>query len=246
MRRREFMAGLGGTAAWSQQLTMPIIGFLDSDRPGATAHLQPLDDAFRAGLSEEGYFEGANFEITYRYAEGQDDRLPELAAELVRRGVAVIFATGKPASVLAAKAATTAIPIVFVTDADPVELGLASSLSHPEGNVTGVTFPTTKLNAKRLELLHEAVPKVDVIGWLRNPSLREAQITEVEATARNLGVRLMIADASAPNEIEPASAKLVQQGVGALFAHWPHLDLSPWPLFSLLLGTQADIECSWR
>lgn len=221
MRRRDFMVGLGSTAAWSrvawsQQMTMPVIGFLDTDRPGATARSQPLDDAFRAGLSEEGYFEGANVEITYRYAENQDDRLPELAAELVRRGVGVIFATGKPAGVLAAKAATTTIPIVFVTDADPVELGLVENLGQPGGNATGVTFLTAELNTKRLELLHEAVPKVDLIGWLRNPNLRETQIGEVEATARTLGVRLTIANASTPNEIEPASANLIRQGVGAL------------------------------
>jgi len=185
---------------------MPVIGFLDAGRPGATARSQPLDDAFRAGLLEEGYVQGANVEVTYRYAENQDDRLPELGAELVRRGVAVIFATGKPASVLAAKAATTTIPIVFVTDADPLELGLVKSLSFPGGNATGVTFLAAKLIAKRLELLHEVAPKVDLIGWLRNPSLSEAHIREVEATAQTLGVRLMIANARTPSEIEPASA----------------------------------------
>ena len=195
---------------------MPVIGFLDAGRPGASAHLRPLDDAFRVGLFEEGYVQGANVEVTYRYAENQDDRLPELGAELVRRGVAVIFATGKPASVLAAKAATTTIPIVFVTDADPVELGLVKSLSSPGGNATGVTFLAAKLTAKRLELLHEVAPKVNLIGWLRNPSLSEAHIREVEATAQTLGVRLMIANARTPSEIEPASAHLVQQGVGAL------------------------------
>ena len=136
------MAGLGSAAAWSrvawsQQLTMPVVGFLATGRPGATERLQPLDDAFRAALFEEGYVQGANVEVTYRYAENEDNRLPELAAELVRRGVAVIFATGKPASVLAAKAATTTVPIVFATDADPVELGLVESLSRPGGNATG-------------------------------------------------------------------------------------------------------------
>jgi putative ABC transport system substrate-binding protein len=195
---------------------MPVIGFLDTGRPGATARLQPLDDAFRAALFEQGYVQGANIEVTHRYAENEDNRLPELAAELVRRGVAVIFAMGKPASVLAAKAATTTIPIVFATDADPVEFGLVESLSHPGGNATGVTFLTAELTAKRLELLHEVVPKVDLIGWLRNSSLREPPIREVEATARTLGVRLMIANASSPSEIEPASARLVQQSVGAL------------------------------
>ena len=196
---------------------MPVIGFLDSDRPAATAHLEPLDVAFRQGLLAAGYEEGANVEITYRYAEAHYDRLPALAAELVQRGAAVILATGKPASALAAKAATTAIPIVFVTDADPVELGLVGNLSNPDANITGVTFLTTELTAKRLELLHETVPTVDSIGWVRNPAtLRETQITKVETTARTLGVRLVIANASTPSEIETASANLIGQGIGAL------------------------------
>jgi putative ABC transport system substrate-binding protein len=196
---------------------MPVIGFLDSDRPGATAHLEPLDVAFREGLLQSGYEEGANVEITYRYAEAHYDRLPALAAELVQRGAAVILAAGKPASGLAAKAATTAIPIVFVTDADPVELGLVGNLSNPDANITGVTFLTTELTAKRLELLHETVPTVDSIGWVHNPAtLRETQITKVETTARTLGVRLVIANASTPSEIETASANLIGQGIGAL------------------------------
>jgi putative ABC transport system substrate-binding protein len=178
--------------------------------------LKPYDVAFRAGLAHGGYMDGANVEIAYRYAENQADRLPALAAELVSRGVAVIFAAGKPASALTAKAATTTIPIVFVTEADPVELGLVESLSRPGGNVTGVTFLTTGLNAKCLELLHEAVPTVESIGWLRNPLLREAQIREVETTARTLGVRLVMANASTPSEIETAFANLVGQGIGAL------------------------------
>jgi putative tryptophan/tyrosine transport system substrate-binding protein len=221
MRRRDFIAGLGSTAAWSrvawsQQSTMPVIGVLDTERPGATAALRPLDVAFRQGLFEAGYVEGGNVEITYRYAEAQYDRLTALAVELVRREVAVIFAIGKPASALAAKAVTTTIPIVFVTDADPVELGLVGSLGHPGGNVTGVTFLTTELTTKRLELIHEAVSTVESIGWVRSPTLREAQIRKVETTAQTLGVRLVIANASTPNEIETASESLTRQGIGGL------------------------------
>jgi putative ABC transport system substrate-binding protein len=156
MRRRDFIAGLGSTAAWAwaaqaQQPTMPVIGFLGTERPGATGPLRPLDVAFRQGLFEAGYVEGANVDIAYRYAEAQYDRLTALAVELVRREVAVIFAIGEPASALAAKAVTTTIPIVFVTDADPVELRIVGSLGHPGGNVPGVTFLTTELTAKRLE-----------------------------------------------------------------------------------------------
>jgi putative ABC transport system substrate-binding protein len=221
MRRRDFIAGLGSTVAWvraarAQQPTMPVIGFLDTERSNATGPLKPLDLAFREGLFEAGFVEGANVDIAYRYAETHYDRLPALATELVRRGVAVIFASGKPAGALAAKAVTTTIPIVFVTDADPVELGLVGSLNRPGGNVTGVTFLTTGLTAKRLELLHETVPTVGSIGWLRNPIHGEAQIKEVETIARTLGVRLMIANVSTPNEIETASANLVGQRVGAL------------------------------
>jgi putative ABC transport system substrate-binding protein len=196
---------------------MPVIGFLDSDRPGATAHLEPLDLAFRQGLLESGYVEGANVEITYRYAETHYDRLPALAAELAQRGVAVIIAIGKPASALAAKAVTTVIPIIFVTDADPVELGLLGSLSHPGANITGVTFLTTELTARRLELLHETVPTVGSIGWVRNPTtLREDQIRKVETTARTLGVRLVIANASTPSENETANASLIGREIGGL------------------------------
>jgi putative ABC transport system substrate-binding protein len=195
---------------------MPVIGFLETERPNLTRPLRPLDVAFRQGLFELGFVEGENVEIAYRYAEGQHDRLPALAAELVRRGVAVIFAAGKPASALAAKAATTTIPIVFLTDAEPRELGLVGSLSRPGGNITGVTYVTTGLNAKRLELLHETVPTVESIGWLRNPSIPEVQMRQVETTARTLGVRLMSANVSTPSEIEPAFANLVGQRIGAL------------------------------
>lgn len=220
MRRRDFIAALGSAAGWplmarSQQSEMPAIGFLDTDRPGPTGALNQYDVAFRAGLANSGFMDGANVELAYRYAENHADRLPTLAAELVRRGVAIIFAVGKPAA-LAATAATTTVPIVFVTDADPVELGPVENLSHLGGNITGVTFLTTGLNAERLKLLHVAVPSVESIGWLRNPLLREAQIREVEATARTLGVRLVMTNASTPSEMEPAVANLVGRGIEAL------------------------------
>jgi putative ABC transport system substrate-binding protein len=202
---------------------------VNSARPGSgTTRTSPCREAGRnrgfktagrrlsPGLLEAGYVEGANVEITYRYAEAQYDRLTAFAIELVRREVAAIFAIGKPASALAAKAVTTTIPIVFVTDADPLEHGLVGDVSHPGGNVTGVTFPTTELTAKRLELIHETVPTVESIGWVRNPILREAQIRKVETTAQTLGVRLMITNVSTPNEIETASANLIRQGIGAL------------------------------
>jgi putative ABC transport system substrate-binding protein len=203
-------------AARAQPPTMPVIGFLQTEMPNLTRPLQPLDVAFRQGLLEAGYVEGANVDMAYRYAETHYDQLPAMAAELVGRGVAVILVSGKPAGALAAKAATTTIPIVFVTDADPVELGLVGSLNRPGGNVTGVTYLTTGLNAKRLELLHETVPTVESIGWLRNPNLPEAQMRQVETTARALGVRLMSANVSMPSEIEPAFANLDRQRIGAL------------------------------
>ena len=198
---------------------------VNSARPGSgTTRTSPCREAGRnrgfktagrrlsPGLLEAGYVEGANVEITYRYAEAQYDRLTALAAELVRRGAAVIFATGKRASALAAKAVTTTIPIVFVTDADPVELGVVGSLNRPGANDTGVTFLTTELTPKRLELLHETVPTVGSIGWVRNPALREAQIREVETAARTLGIHLAIANASTPGDIETASAMLSGRG----------------------------------
>ena len=221
MRRREFITLFGGaTVAWplaarAQQPVMPVLGFLQSGPSGATAHMTA---AFHSGLKEAGYVEGQNVAIVYRYADGQYDRLPMLAAELVRNQVAVIAATGGDSAVLAARAATATIPIVFTTGSDPVALGYVASLNRPGGNVTGVVLLTSNLGAKRIGLLRELVPKADAIGALVNPTYPVAagQLKEVQAAAASVGVRLIIANASAERDFEPAFALFVQQRSSAL------------------------------
>ena len=222
MRRRDFIVGLGGAAAWplmarAQQRAKPVIGILS----GASARASdPLMGSFYRGLSGESYEEGRNVEILHRWAETQFDRLPELAADLVRHRVAVIVAMPPIGSALAAKTATSTIPIVFVTGFDPVQLGLITSLNCPAGNITGVTFLTGTLIAKRLELLREIVPAVTRIGLLVNPTTPTlaTQINEAEIAAKSLGVQLLIRNASTPSDIDLAFAKLVEQRIGALLA----------------------------
>jgi putative ABC transport system substrate-binding protein len=194
---------------------MPVIGYLGITSPGAVRDLRA---AFHRGLKEAGYVEGQNVTIEYRFAEGQYDRLPALAAELVQRQVNVIVTSGGSASALAAKAATTTIPIVFSSGDDPIESGAITSLNRSGGNVTGATFFTTVLEAKRLELLYEVVPNVSVIAVLVNPNDRrfEAEVRDVQEAAGRLGVRLVVLQASNESEIDTSFATLVREGAGGL------------------------------
>jgi putative ABC transport system substrate-binding protein len=221
IERRKFLATLGGAAvAWplaarAQQPTMPVVGFLHSvsDQAIPSSAL-----GFRRGLAETGYVEGRNVEVEYRWAEGRYDRLPALAADLVRRRVAVIAAGGTAAPALAAKAATSTIPIVFQTGSDPVKDGLVASLNRPGGNVTGVSRMSFTLAPKRLELLHELVPKATAIAFLVNPANPVAafQIQEIREPARSLGLRVHVLEASSERQIEIAFETLTQQRAGAL------------------------------
>jgi putative tryptophan/tyrosine transport system substrate-binding protein len=221
MRRREFISLLGGAAAaWpltarAQQPTIPVVGFLHSSSPGGYASRVA---AFRQGVNEAGYIEGRNVTIEYRWAEGHNDRLPELAADLVRRKVTVIAATTTPAA-LAAKAATATIPIVFVTAGDPVKLGLVASLNRPGGNLTGVTTLSVEVAPKRLEALHEMIPTATTFALLINsssPALAESTARDVRASARTLGVQLHVVSATTDNEIDDAFASLAKLRAGGL------------------------------
>ena len=221
MRRRDFIALLGGAvAAWplgaahAQQPTMPVIGFLDLRSPGEAAYGAA---AFREGLNEVGYVEGQNVAIEYRWAEGQVGRLPALAAELVLRRVAVIFAGSTP-SVLATKAATTTIPIAFLSAGDPVQLGVVASFNRPGGNATGVNLFTTALESKKLELLHEVVPKAAMIGVLVDPSYvhAETQSNDLQAAAGARGRQIHVVNASNESDINAAFVTLTQRRIGAL------------------------------
>jgi putative ABC transport system substrate-binding protein len=205
MTRRELIALLGGTAAtWplgarAQQQVIAVIGFLNSESPESWREEIP---AFVRGLAEGGYVDGGNVAIEYRWAESHNNRLPALAAELVRREVAVIVAPGSTASALAAKEATQTIPIVFMVGPDTVELGLVTSLSHPGGNLTGVGALAVGVVAKRLQLLHELVPAVADVAFLRNstnPYYAALETRELQAAAGLVGVRLLLLDASSPS-----------------------------------------------
>jgi putative ABC transport system substrate-binding protein len=220
MRRRDFIALLGGAAAWpltaqAQQTAIPVIGALGS---GSAAGHVPMAAAFREGLKDTGYVEGQNIVIEYRWAEGQYDQLPAMAADLVRHQVALVAVLGGGAGAFAAKAATRTIPIVFVVGVDPVESGLVPSLRRPGGNITGVSLFSGELEAKRLELLHELIPAAAVIGLLVNPNFpgSDVQLRDAQKAARTLGLQLIVASASSEREFDTAFATLVHQRAGAL------------------------------
>jgi putative tryptophan/tyrosine transport system substrate-binding protein len=210
VKRREFIAGLGSTAAWplavrAQQLAMPVIGLLSAASPDLS-----YVAALRQGLAESGYAEGRNVTIEYRWAEGRFDRLPTMAADLVQRGVAVIITTGST-SALAAKAATSTIPIVFLAADDPVKFGLVASLSRPGGNATGLNLLTSELTTKRLQLVRQILPTATTVAVLVNPRSPEAepQLRDLQTAARVIGQQLRILNASSEPEIDAAFVTLV-------------------------------------
>ncbi len=221
MRRRDFVRLFGGAAAaWpliarAQQSATRTIGYLSPRSSGVEADLLA---AFRKGLSEAGYVEGRNLAIEYRWAEGQYDRLPSLAADLTRRRVAVIATSGGPQPARAARAAAPTIPIVFLSGSDPVQDGLVSSLNRPGGNVTGISVFTTSLGPKRLEILRELVPKGGAIAFLVNPSsqIAEVQVKEIQEAARAIGQQIYVLNASTESEIDRAFAILVQRKASGL------------------------------
>jgi len=219
MKRRQFITLLGGAAAaWplgarAQQPAMPVIGFLNTRAPEQDAHLLA---AFRQGLRETGYVEGRNVAIEYRWAEGHHDRLPALAADLVRRQVTVIAANSQ--ATVAAKAATSTIPIVFITGADPVQVGFISSLNRPGGNLTGVTSLDIELGRKRLQLLHELLPNAGTIAALINPTFpgSDIQTKDLQVAASALDIQLQILHASAERDINRVFTELTRLQAGGL------------------------------
>jgi putative ABC transport system substrate-binding protein len=230
VRRREFITLLSGAAAaWplagrAQQQKMPVVGFLHQGSPEVSgAQL----NAFRQGLKEGGFVESENVAIEYRWAEGQYDRLPDLARDLVRRQVAVIAAVGTSAPGLAAKSATSAIPLVFQTGADPVQDGLVSRMNRPGENITGVSRLSVALEPKRLELLHQVAPKTNVIGFLVNPVNPRTQplVQQIRESVRSLGLSVNVLEAGTEGELDTAFASTMLRGVGAvLVAQEPSYD----------------------
>jgi putative ABC transport system substrate-binding protein len=220
MQRRKFIKLMGGAAAWplaarAQRPSMPVVGLLAAP---AAASYGYIVDAIRSGLKEAGYIEGQNVLIEYRWADGQYQRLPSMAAELVSLRVALIATVGGIPAALAAKAATSVIPIVFSVANDPVKLGLVSSLANPNGNATGISFLTVELDRKRLEFIREVMPKAALIAMLLNPKNPEnaEQVPDLKAAALRLGFQLIVLNASSDSEIDSACAAAVEQRASAL------------------------------
>jgi putative ABC transport system substrate-binding protein len=220
MRRREFIKLVGGAAAWplaarAQQSAMPVVGLLASDSAASFAGSLA---SVRQGLADQGYVEGRNVAIEYRYADLAFERLPAMATDLVQRRVAVIFATGSVRPVVAANAATKTIPIVFLNGSDPIKLSLVTSLGRPGGNVTGMTLFGSELAVKRLELLHEMLPKAERIAFLVNPGNpnAESDIANVQAAAKVIGVQILLIGVNREGELDAAFEKVVQQHANAL------------------------------
>src|SRR5712672_2260112 len=245
MQRREFVTVLGGAVAgWplvasAQQPTMPVIGFLS----GATFEtMREYVVAFHRGLADTGFVEGRNLAVEYRWAEGHNDRLPALATDLVRRGVAIMVVGASTPGALAAKAVTQTIPIVFFIGTDPVKVGLVDSLARPGGNITGITVLTVELIEKNLELMHNLMPPATTIAVLVNPANIPQTATErgnVQDAAGVLGARVVILNASSPGEIESVFATVVSEGVGALVVSGENFFLTQRGLIVELAGRHA-------
>ena len=251
MRRRDVISLLGGAAAvwplaaWAQQ-AIPVVGFLGSRSPGDSANLVA---AFRAGLGESGFVEDRNVMIEFRWAEGHYDRLAPLAADLVSRQVAVLAAPGGIAAGLAAKAATTKIPIIFLTGTDPVQFGLVTSLSRPGGNLTGVAILTNTLAPKQLELLHEVAPTVTLVAFLVNPKnpIAESDTRDLHSAANTTRQQILVLHASNESEIENAFAALVQQRAGALLVQSdPFFNSRPRQIVALAARHAIPAIYQWR
>jgi putative ABC transport system substrate-binding protein len=252
IRRREFIVTLGGAAAaWlhaarAQQPPMPVIGFLGSRSPEDSANLVA---GFHAGLGETGFAENRNVTIEFRWAEGHYDRLPMLAADLVARQVAVIAAPGGIAAGLAVKAATAKIPIIFLTGADPVQFGLVSSLSRPDGNITGVAILTNTLAPKQLELLHEVVPTATLVAFLVNPKnpIAESDTRDLRSAAGITRQQILVLNASNESEIDNAFAAIVQQQAGALLVQSdPFFNSRPDRIVALAARHAIPAMYQWR
>jgi putative ABC transport system substrate-binding protein len=220
MRRRKFITLVGGAVAWpfavrAQQLAMPLIGFLNSQSASSFSHLVA---GFQQGLREAGFLEGQNIQIEYRWAEGQSEQLPALANDLVRRGIAVLVATGGEPAALAAKDSTQTIPIVFLIGGDPVKMGLVASMNRPGGNVTGLTLLSTEIERKRLALLQELLPKASLIAVLINPDFpaTENRRRDVLEAASRMGLKTIVVSASSESQFEPAFTTAVEQRADAL------------------------------